>query len=41
MVGVLRPGPKDKDPFIEPFRNYMKTIGWEEGRNIRFPHIVG
>src|ERR1700730_4652621 len=36
VVGVLRPNPKDTEPFVEPFRNYMKAIGWEEGRNIRF-----
>jgi putative tryptophan/tyrosine transport system substrate-binding protein len=36
VVGVLRPNPKDAEPFAEPFRRYMKAIGWEEGRNIRF-----
>jgi hypothetical protein len=36
VVGVLRPNPKDTEPFVEPFRHYMKAIGWEEGRNIRF-----
>jgi putative ABC transport system substrate-binding protein len=36
VVGVLRPNPKDTEPFVEPFRKYMKAIGWEEGRNIRF-----
>ena len=36
MVGVLRPSTKDAEPFAEPFRRYMKAIGWEEGRNIRF-----
>jgi putative ABC transport system substrate-binding protein len=37
LVGVLRPNPKDKlETFAEPFRRYMKAIGWEEGRNIRF-----
>jgi hypothetical protein len=24
------------ETFAEPFRRYMKAIGWEEGRNIRF-----
>jgi putative tryptophan/tyrosine transport system substrate-binding protein len=34
---VLRPNPKDiVETFAEPFRRYMKAIGWEEGRNIRF-----
>src|ERR1700747_3742752 len=36
VVGVLRPSAKDTEPFVEPFRRYMKAIGWEEGRNIRF-----
>src|ERR1043166_2157685 len=36
MVGVLRPNPKDTEPFAEPFRRYMRAIGWEEGRNVRF-----
>jgi putative tryptophan/tyrosine transport system substrate-binding protein len=36
VVGVLRPSAKDAEPFAEPFRRYMKAIGWEEGRNIRF-----
>ena len=37
FVGVLRPNPKDIiETFAEPFRRYMKAIGWEEGRNIRF-----
>src|ERR1700730_16523810 len=25
VVGVLRPNPKDTEPFVEPFRNYMKA----------------
>jgi hypothetical protein len=37
LVGVLRPNSKDiTETFAEPFRRYMKAIGWEEGRNIRF-----
>jgi putative ABC transport system substrate-binding protein len=37
LVGVLRPNPKDiLETFAEPFRRYMKAIGWEDGRNIRF-----
>ena len=37
LVGVLRPNPKDiLETFAEPFRRYMKAIGWEQGRNIRF-----
>jgi putative ABC transport system substrate-binding protein len=36
VVGVLRPTPKDTDQFVEPFRRYMRAIGWEDGRNVRF-----
>jgi putative tryptophan/tyrosine transport system substrate-binding protein len=37
VVGVLRPNRQDVlETFAEPFRRYMKAIGWEEGRNIRF-----
>ena len=37
LVGVLRPNPKDiTETFAQPFRRYMRAIGWEEGRNIRF-----
>jgi hypothetical protein len=32
VIGVLRPNPKDvNEIFAEPFRRYMKAIGWEEG----------
>jgi putative tryptophan/tyrosine transport system substrate-binding protein len=37
VVGVLRPNPKGiTETFAEPFGRYMKAVGWEEGRNIRF-----
>jgi hypothetical protein len=37
VTAVLRPNRKDVlETFAEPFRRYMKAIGWEEGRNIRF-----
>jgi len=36
LIGVLRPNPKEAEIFLEPFRRYMKAIGWEEGRNVRF-----
>jgi putative tryptophan/tyrosine transport system substrate-binding protein len=37
VVGVLRPNRRDLlETFAEPFRRYMKAIGWEEGRNVRF-----
>jgi putative ABC transport system substrate-binding protein len=37
VVGVLRLNPKGvAETFAEPFRRYMKAVGWEEGRNIRF-----
>ena len=35
VVGILRPIPKDTDQFAEPFRHYMRAIGWEDGRNVR------
>jgi putative tryptophan/tyrosine transport system substrate-binding protein len=39
-VGVLRPNRKDVvETFAEPFGRYMKAIGWEEGRNIRFRFV--
>jgi ABC-type uncharacterized transport system substrate-binding protein len=40
LVGVLRPNPKDiNETFVEPFAHYMETVGWEEGRNIRFQFV--
>jgi putative tryptophan/tyrosine transport system substrate-binding protein len=36
LVGILRPNSKEAEIFAEPFRRYMKAIGWEEGRNVRF-----
>jgi ABC-type uncharacterized transport system substrate-binding protein len=37
VIGVLRPNSKGiAETFAEPFRRYMKAVGWEEGRNIRF-----
>ena len=40
VVGVLRPNLKDVvETFAEPFRRYMKAIGWEEGRNIAFRFV--
>jgi putative ABC transport system substrate-binding protein len=37
LIGVLRPNrPHVLEIFAEPFRRYMKAIGWDEGRNIRF-----
>jgi putative ABC transport system substrate-binding protein len=40
VVGVLRPNRKDVlETFAEPFRRYMKAIGWEEGRNIRYVFV--
>jgi putative ABC transport system substrate-binding protein len=37
LIGILRPNPKGiNETFAEPFARYMKTVGWEEGRNIRF-----
>jgi len=32
-----RSNPKNvNEVFAEPFRRYLKTTGWEDGRNIRF-----
>src|SRR5216683_2972425 len=40
VVGVLRPNRKDiLETFAEPFRRYMKAIGWEDGRNISFRFV--
>ena len=36
LVGILRGSSRDAEVFLGPFRRYMKAIGWEEGRNIRF-----
>jgi putative tryptophan/tyrosine transport system substrate-binding protein len=37
IIGVLRPNRQYVlETFAEPFRRYMKAIGWEEGRNIHF-----
>jgi putative tryptophan/tyrosine transport system substrate-binding protein len=37
VIGILRPNHQHVlETFAEPFRRYMKAIGWEEGRNIRF-----
>jgi putative tryptophan/tyrosine transport system substrate-binding protein len=40
VVGVLRPNRKDVlETFAEPFRRYMKAIGWDEGRNVVFQFV--
>src|SRR5262249_17158359 len=39
VVGVLRPVPKGTDQIPEPFRRYMRAIGSEDGRNVRFPFV--
>jgi putative tryptophan/tyrosine transport system substrate-binding protein len=40
VVGVLRINPKDvNETFVEPFQRYMKDLGWEEGRNVRFQFL--
>ena len=34
-IGVVRVNPQDvNETFVEPFRRYMKELGWEEGNNI-------
>jgi putative ABC transport system substrate-binding protein len=36
-IGVLRINPQGvAESFAEPFRRYMRALGWEEGRNVRF-----
>lgn len=39
MIGVLRIGPKEVEWFADQFRDDMKELGWEEGRNIRFEFV--
>jgi putative tryptophan/tyrosine transport system substrate-binding protein len=40
VIGVLRPNRKDVlETFAEPFRRYMKAIGWDEGRNVGFQFV--
>ncbi len=39
VVGVLRINPRESEIFAELFRRYMKELGWEEGRNIRFEFV--
>jgi hypothetical protein len=38
LVGVLRFDRKEiaEEIFTKPFLRYMKAIGWEQGRNVRF-----
>jgi putative tryptophan/tyrosine transport system substrate-binding protein len=39
VVGILRINPKEFEIFAEPFRGYMKEMGWEEERNVRFEFV--
>ena len=40
LVGVLRINSRDvNEAFEEPFRRYMKELGWEEERNVRFQFL--
>jgi putative tryptophan/tyrosine transport system substrate-binding protein len=40
VVGILRVNPKNlNETFAEPFRRYMKALGWDEGRNIRYRFV--
>jgi putative tryptophan/tyrosine transport system substrate-binding protein len=40
MIGILRVNPKNiNETFAEPFRRYMKALGWDEGRNIRYQFV--
>jgi putative ABC transport system substrate-binding protein len=40
VVGILRVNPKNiNEIFAEPFRRYMKSLGWDEERNIRYRFV--
>ena len=40
VIGILRVNPKNiTEIFAEPFRRYMKALGWDEGRNIRYRFV--
>jgi putative ABC transport system substrate-binding protein len=40
LVGVLRVNSRDANEAFEgPFRRYMKELGWEEGRSVRFQFL--
>jgi putative ABC transport system substrate-binding protein len=40
MIGILRVNPKTiSETFAEPFRRYMKALGWNEGRNINYRFV--
>jgi ABC-type uncharacterized transport system substrate-binding protein len=37
VVGILRFNPENvAETFVGPFRQYMKELGWDEGRNVRY-----
>src|SRR3977135_706627 len=39
-VGDLRASTQHpNETFAEPFRRYMKALGWDEGRNIRYRFV--
>src|SRR5712672_3424783 len=40
LVGVLRVNSRDaNEAFEEPFRRYMKELGWDEARSVRFRFV--
>jgi ABC-type uncharacterized transport system substrate-binding protein len=40
VIGILRVNPKNlNEIFAEPFRRYMKALGWDEGRNVRYQFV--
>jgi putative ABC transport system substrate-binding protein len=40
MIGILRVNPKNiNETFAEPFRRYMKALGWDEERNIHYQFV--
>src|SRR5262245_2276690 len=37
VVGVVRPNRNDSSElFREPFRSYMRALGWDDARNVTF-----
>jgi putative tryptophan/tyrosine transport system substrate-binding protein len=40
VIGILRVNSKNfGETFAEPFRRYMKALGWDEGRNIQYRFV--
>ena len=40
VIGILRVNPKNLNEILaESFRRYMKALGWDEGRNVRYQFV--